>query len=149
MIIDQTSARRYRGSRIVLHAIKATEVNDVRGLSLTPTAVGRSLQAYDLLVVPGGMGTTTLQHHKPFIDWLRSTEPIRIKNALPVPRHAPVSPYKWTIQTSGNKPDNEPLSGCCPARRDVFQIAFMACVPCVIAPPARNAAATSTASAIS
>jgi putative intracellular protease/amidase len=45
-------------------------VVDDRDLSVTPTAVGCSLLDYDLLVVPGGQGTRTLQHDERFINWL-------------------------------------------------------------------------------
>jgi transcriptional regulator GlxA family with amidase domain len=58
------------------------EVTDGKGLCLAATAVGRPLAAYDLLVVPGGMGTRTLQHDRTFIDWLRSSEPVKVKASV-------------------------------------------------------------------
>lgn len=48
------------------------DVVDDKSLSVTPTVVGRPLSGYDLLVVPGSVGTRTLQHDKGVIDWLRT-----------------------------------------------------------------------------
>ena len=38
------------------------QAKDDRGLSLLADSVGESLAGYDLLYVPGGMGTRSLQH---------------------------------------------------------------------------------------
>jgi transcriptional regulator GlxA family with amidase domain len=54
-------------------------VADDRGLHIEADAVGESLDSYDLLFVPGGMGTRSLQHDAKFIDWLRSAERARLK----------------------------------------------------------------------
>jgi cyclohexyl-isocyanide hydratase len=58
------------------------EVTDDRGLRLAATAVGDSLAAYDLLIVPGGVGTRALLGDPGFLTWLRT--------ALPVPRKVSV-----------------------------------------------------------
>src|SRR5438046_3313356 len=47
-------------------------VSDQDGLTLLPTKVGGSLENYDVIIVPGGIGTRTLQHDHDFIMWLRT-----------------------------------------------------------------------------
>ena len=51
------------------------QVFDDKGLEFTPTRTGESLQAYDLLIVPGGFGTRKLADDAPFINWLRTSAP--------------------------------------------------------------------------
>lgn len=58
------------------------DVDDDKGLHIAPTVVGQPLSRYDLIIVPGGRGTRTLQHDKVFIDWLRSSEPVRLKASV-------------------------------------------------------------------
>lgn len=58
------------------------EVTDDRGLRILPDSVGKSLGGYDLIVVPGGMGTRTLQHDRRFMDWLKSAEPVQLKASV-------------------------------------------------------------------
>jgi transcriptional regulator GlxA family with amidase domain len=55
------------------------EVVDDRGLRLRATAVGGSLAAYDLLVVPGGVGTRPLLRDPTFLAWLRTAAPVALK----------------------------------------------------------------------
>jgi len=55
------------------------EVTDDRGLRLHATAVGGSLAAYDLLVVPGGVGTRSLMRDPTFLAWLRTAAPVPLK----------------------------------------------------------------------
>lgn len=57
-------------------------VADDKGLHIAPSVVGQPLSHYDLIVVPGGMGTRTLQHDKEFIAWLRTSEPVRLKASV-------------------------------------------------------------------
>lgn len=45
---------------------------DDRGVRVEATSVGQPLTTYDLLFVPGGIGTRSLQTDKAFIEWLRS-----------------------------------------------------------------------------
>lgn len=59
-----------------------TDVTDDKGLHIAPSAVGQPLSHYDLIVVPGGRGTRTLQYDKIFIDWLRTLEPVRLKASV-------------------------------------------------------------------
>lgn len=55
------------------------QVEDDRGLKLEADAVGGSLAGFDLLFVPGGFGTRTLQHDPAFVEWLRTVRPAALK----------------------------------------------------------------------
>ncbi len=55
------------------------QVTDDRGLHIDADEVGGRLDAYDLLFVPGGLGSRSLQHDRNFIDWLKSAEPVPLK----------------------------------------------------------------------
>jgi len=57
----------------------SARVADDKGLRLNADAVGKPLAGYDLLVVPGGMGTRTLQHDGAFIDWLKGAAKAPLK----------------------------------------------------------------------
>lgn len=54
-------------------------VQDSFGLSFMPTKVRQSLDAYDMIFVPGGLGTRTLQSDKDFINWLRTAHNVPLK----------------------------------------------------------------------
>ena len=58
------------------------DVADDKGLHFAPSVVGQTLSHYDLIVVPGGIGTRALQHDKAFIDWLRTSEPVKLKASV-------------------------------------------------------------------
>lgn len=60
----------------------AADLTDDKGLRIAPSVVGEPLSEYDLIVVPGGFGTRTLQHDKAFIDWLRTSEPVKLKASV-------------------------------------------------------------------
>src|SRR5438876_693302 len=55
------------------------EIRDDRGLRFTPTKLGVSLHNYDMIVVPGGFGTRELVDDVQFIEWLKTSEPCRLK----------------------------------------------------------------------
>lgn len=55
---------------------------DDRGLRFTTDRVGEPLSDYDVLVVPGGHGTNTLQHNEPVLDWLRTAAPVPLKASV-------------------------------------------------------------------
>jgi putative intracellular protease/amidase len=55
------------------------KVSDDRGLCFTPDTVAESLGEYDIIVVPGGLGTRSLQYDKAFIEWIRSADPVKLK----------------------------------------------------------------------
>jgi cyclohexyl-isocyanide hydratase len=54
-------------------------VVDERGLKMEAHAGMEPLASYDMLFVPGGMGTRTLQHDPAFIDWLKTASPVKLK----------------------------------------------------------------------
>jgi cyclohexyl-isocyanide hydratase len=54
-------------------------VSDDYGLRLASTLTGRPLDTFDMLVVPGGLGTRKLQHDGEFTEWLQSGEPASLK----------------------------------------------------------------------
>lgn len=60
----------------------AAGIVDDKGLRITPSVVGEPLSKYDLIVVPGGFSTRTLQYDKAFLDWLRTSEPVRLKASV-------------------------------------------------------------------
>lgn len=57
----------------------ADSVLDDRGLRIHADAVAEPLASYDIVFVPGGFGTRTLQHDRGFIEWLRSSERVPLK----------------------------------------------------------------------
>lgn len=61
---------------------RSEQVADDKGLRVHADSVGESLTGYDLLVVPGGMGTRKLQHDGAFIDWLRSADTAQVKASV-------------------------------------------------------------------
>jgi cyclohexyl-isocyanide hydratase len=60
----------------------AEEIADDKGMTFTPSVIAGPLSEYDLIVVPGGFGTRTLQHDKAFVDWLRTSEPVKLKASV-------------------------------------------------------------------
>jgi cyclohexyl-isocyanide hydratase len=60
----------------------AAGITDDKGLRIVPGVVGEPLSEYDLVIVPGGFGTRTLQHDTAFIDWLRSAGPVKLKASV-------------------------------------------------------------------
>jgi cyclohexyl-isocyanide hydratase len=58
------------------------EVADDKGLRILPDSVGKPLSGYDLIVVPGGMGTRPLQHDQTFVDWLKGAEATKLKASV-------------------------------------------------------------------
>jgi cyclohexyl-isocyanide hydratase len=58
------------------------DITDDKGLRISPGVVGEPLSEYDLIVVPGGFGTRTLQHDKAFVEWLRTSEPVKLKASV-------------------------------------------------------------------
>lgn len=47
-------------------------IRDDRGLAMLANCIGGSLENYDLIFIPGGMGTRTLQHDESFIRWIQT-----------------------------------------------------------------------------
>ena len=55
------------------------QVSDDHGLRVTSTWTRRPLETFDMLVVPGGLGTRQLQHDGDFTEWLQSGESASLK----------------------------------------------------------------------
>ncbi len=62
-------------------ALSETIVDD-KGLIFTATEVAKSLEKYDLLVVPGGLGTRTLIDDRAFIAWLKTSTSCQLKTSV-------------------------------------------------------------------
>jgi len=50
-----------------------------RGLTMVPDSIMEPLTGYDLLYVPGGMGTRPLQNDAGFIEWIKSASSAKLK----------------------------------------------------------------------
>ena len=57
----------------------AQSVVDDRGLRIEADTVAEPLDSYDMVFLPGGFGTRTLQHDRAFVDWLKTAAPARLK----------------------------------------------------------------------
>jgi cyclohexyl-isocyanide hydratase len=55
------------------------EIRDNHGLLITPSNPQESLDGYDMVLVPGGIGTRTLSQDEIFLAWLRSSRSSPIK----------------------------------------------------------------------
>ena len=58
------------------------EIGDDRGptgMKMLADSIMEPLGGYDLLYVPGGMGTRKLQHDAGFVDWIRTAAPVKLK----------------------------------------------------------------------
>jgi len=58
---------------------QAKTVTDGSGLGFIATKVGGSLDAFDMVIVPGGFGSRKLMNDAGFIAWLRSAAPCKFK----------------------------------------------------------------------
>lgn len=55
------------------------EVTDELGLRVKVNVIMPDLSGYDLVFIPGGMGTRALRHDQKFIDWIRTAECVAYK----------------------------------------------------------------------
>lgn len=55
------------------------EVTDELGMTIKVNKVKPDLSSYDMLFVPGGMGTRKLQYDHDFTQWLKSAEKVKFK----------------------------------------------------------------------
>ena len=60
----------------------SASVKDNHGLQMHPAKVNTSLAEYDVLIVPGGVGTRTLIHDREFIAWLQTGQPAAQKISI-------------------------------------------------------------------
>jgi transcriptional regulator GlxA family with amidase domain len=61
---------------------RTAQVSDDRGLKIVADTVGESLAGYDLLFIPGGMGTRPLQHDRAFVDWIATAKDAKLKTSV-------------------------------------------------------------------
>jgi len=54
-------------------------VNDTFGLEVKSTAIKPDLDKYDVIIVPGGLGTRKLAINTEFIEWIKTAEPVKYK----------------------------------------------------------------------
>jgi cyclohexyl-isocyanide hydratase len=57
-------------------------VQDNHGLQMHATEVNTSLAAYDVLIVPGGVGTRTLIHDQHFLKWIKTSQTVPYKVSI-------------------------------------------------------------------
>lgn len=57
----------------------SSEVRDNTGLAFTPTKVKETLGEYEIIIVPGGLGSRELVGDADFIAWLKTAGPCRLK----------------------------------------------------------------------
>lgn len=55
------------------------QVVDDRGLRVEADSVNEPLAGYDMLFVPGGLGTRSLQHDRAFVEWIKGAAPAKLK----------------------------------------------------------------------
>jgi len=58
---------------------RAESVVDDRGLRVGADKVSEPLDSYDMVFLPGGFGTRTLQNDRAFVDWLKTAGSARLK----------------------------------------------------------------------
>jgi len=57
----------------------SNEISDDRGITFKINKVSPDLSEYDLIFVPGGMGTRALQYDTEFINWLKTAKNVPYK----------------------------------------------------------------------
>ncbi len=57
-------------------------VRDKHGFKIIPDKAGNNLGRYDAIIVPGGLGTRSLQNDSEFIDWLKTAQNIQYKISI-------------------------------------------------------------------
>ncbi|MFD1176646.1 DJ-1/PfpI family protein [Paenibacillus puldeungensis] len=55
------------------------EVTDELGMRVKVNVIKPDLSEYDLVYIPGGMGTRTLKDDKEFMDWVKTAESVEYK----------------------------------------------------------------------
>lgn len=55
------------------------KITDNFGLQVVPTRVRESLADYDAIIVPGGFGTRPLRFDRDFLNWIRTSDPVKLK----------------------------------------------------------------------
>lgn len=65
--------------RICSNQKQVADDRGAAGMATLAESVLEPLDGYDLLFVPGGMGTRSLQHDRGFIEWLKTAAPVKHK----------------------------------------------------------------------
>lgn len=58
------------------------EISDNFGLMVSPQKIKQSLEFYDIIIVPGGLGTRTLRLENDFIAWLQTAQNAKFKISI-------------------------------------------------------------------
>jgi cyclohexyl-isocyanide hydratase len=59
-----------------------SSVRDNHGLEIHATVINTPLSGYDVLIVPGGVGTRTLIHDQQFIEWIKTAQAVPSKVSI-------------------------------------------------------------------
>lgn len=65
--------------RICSNRDRVADDRGAAGMTMVPDSVMEPLAGFDMLYVPGGMGTRTLQHDAAFVQWLKSASAVKLK----------------------------------------------------------------------
>lgn len=57
-------------------------IADVQGTKLIPTCAPVSLEAYDVLILPGGLGTRKLKDDPEFVRWIQTAGSVPLKTSV-------------------------------------------------------------------
>lgn len=55
------------------------EISDDKNLIIKPDTVSQSLDGYDMVFIPGGLGTRVLQYDDIFLSWIKSSKTAKYK----------------------------------------------------------------------
>ncbi|MCW8860733.1 MAG: DJ-1/PfpI family protein [Deltaproteobacteria bacterium] len=58
------------------------DVFDPQGLRFLPDFLKKPLDDFDMIVVPGGYGSRSLQHNDEFVAWLKTAAPVPLKASV-------------------------------------------------------------------
>lgn len=65
--------------RICSNRERVVDDRGATGMTMVPDSILEPLGGYDLVFVPGGMGTRTLVKDREFMDWLGTSAPVKCK----------------------------------------------------------------------
>ena len=65
--------------RICSNVERVSDDRGAHGMTMIPESVMEPLEGYDLLYVPGGMGSRTLKEDSDFLAWLRTAKSAQLK----------------------------------------------------------------------
>lgn len=65
--------------RICSNVARVADDRGPHGMTMIPESVMEPLDGYDLLYVPGGMGSRTLKEDARFLEWLRTASSAKLK----------------------------------------------------------------------